>query len=111
MNNDNEILKERINKAEKEMEKAQEKLERAEEAFTQWKQANGIQPDNPVYQELKQEVERNFAAVESCRRTYDKLLETYDDLVKKMPDVNSATLENLQDNIIKSMKRILDDAE
>ena len=42
---------------------------------------------------------------------YDKLVETYDDLVKKMPDFNSATLENLQDNIIKSMKRVLDDAE
>jgi uncharacterized protein (DUF342 family) len=70
-NSEKQMLQERLD-AKKAMEKAQEKLERAEEAFTRWKETNGILPDNPVYQELKQEVERNFTSVESCRRTYGR---------------------------------------
>ena len=101
---DNEILKERINKAENErldakktMEKAQEKLERAEEAFTEdWREKNPNGPEAELLEYLDSKLANHSAAVESCRRTYDKLLETYDKLVEKMPIAHLATFENLR---------------
>ena len=107
--NDNEILKERLDRAEKAMEKAQEKLERAEEALTEdWKKKNPNGSNAELLKYLKVELQEYSTVVESCRKTYDNLVETHKELVKKMPNANSATLE---DNIIKCMKRVLDDAE
>jgi hypothetical protein len=80
--------------AKKAMEEAQAEYKVAKEAFTQWKQANGILPESPVYQELKQDVERNFVAVERKEEIYKKLVETYDNLVKKMPFIEPYNTEN-----------------
>ena len=71
-----QLTQERL-RAEKAMQKAQVEYEEAKEEFKQWKTENGIQPDHPIYNELKQEMKDYLAAVENCRRTYDKLVEKF----------------------------------
>ena len=71
-----QLSQERL-RAEKAMQKAQVEYEEAKEEFKQWKTENGIQPDHPIYNELKQEMKDYLTAVESCRRTYDKLVEKF----------------------------------
>ena len=60
--------------AEKAMEEAQAKLEYAEE----------FSPTYQMFLYLQNEVERK--GVESCRQTYNAWIQTYNELIKKMPD-------------------------
>ena len=85
-NNEKRLLLERLDRAEQEKKVAELKYEGAILEFTNWKLENGIHPENPIYQDLKQEVERSSAHFESCKKTYDNCVEAYTELLKKMPN-------------------------
>ena len=93
-NNEKHLLQERIDKAENAMEEAQAEYKEAKEALTKWKQAKpNFSLTDSMFLYLHKEIERISASVESCRRTYDKLVETYDDLVKQIPIVEPYNIE------------------
>ena len=122
--NYNEILNEKINKAENErldakkameraeekLERAEEKLERAEEAFTEdWREKNPNGSKAELLKYLDSKLAKYSAAVESCKEIYKELSVTHKELVKKIPDVNSATrlndfLANTLGNIEKALE-------
>jgi hypothetical protein len=92
---DSNLLQERMDakkamdKAQAEYDEAKEEYKEAKEAFTEeWKKKNpaGSKAEMLDYLSKVEICKEYSAAVESCRSTYDKLVETYNGLVKKMPN-------------------------
>ena len=82
---DQELLQERLD-AKKAMEEAKAKLDTAEEALKLWKQKNPeFSLTDQMFLYLQKEVERKGKDVESCRQTYNGLIQTYNELVKYIP--------------------------
>lgn len=84
---DQDWLQERI-RAAKAMEEAQAEYKEYKETLKQFEAENGILPDNATWKILQ-------ARVESCRRTYDKLVESYKESLKKMPVADMDALEKV----------------
>jgi membrane-associated HD superfamily phosphohydrolase len=99
--------KKALDKAQVEYEEAKEKYKEAEAAFTEdWKKNNptGSKADLLDYLEIKLKVyssavERHFAAVESSKEIYKKLLEMYEKTMEKMTIPPSDQLLKVMDRI------------
>ena len=94
-----ELLQERIIKAEKAMEEAQADYDEAKEAFTEdWKSKNPNGSKAELFRYLKEELKDFLAPVESWRSTYNEL-------VKKMPD-SVAPLLRLDEFLANTLKDV-----
>ena len=103
---DEQLLQARLDRAEKAMEEAKAEYyeakaeyEKAKEAFSEdWKKKNPNGSKAELLEYLDIKLTKHSSVVESCRRTYDKLVETQKELVKKMTTpVSDKLLTTLQD--------------